>query len=146
MLRFICNDPFWSDGCNNFNTSHVTVYLWDILHPFSPCHHFNTSHVTVYQALRGCESLVPEFQYISCYGLSRLNARMQRICTNFNTSHVTVYPWKMSGRSRKRCYFNTSHVTVYLNLNYLVVKGKGFQYISCYGLSNTVKTDTGIEV
>ena len=78
---------------NHFNTSHVTVYLFGtILAPFY-LHYFNTSHVTVYPiSIRysrnfsfisihlmllfiifsiSLRSVRLQFQYISCYCLSR---------------------------------------------------------------------------
>ena len=82
--RFSCS--------NHFNTSHVTVYrkLFVAVKVWYP--NFNTSHVTVYQIYRipfpvlkdisihlmlrfileyySTPTVLPTFQYISCYGLS----------------------------------------------------------------------------
>ena len=104
------------------------------------------------------ETVIPKsFQYISCYGLS-LDARQGNVLKgNFNTSHVTVYQSTESACGKLYQYFNTSHVTVY-QIGYVLSKctkaisihlmlrfikfeniifeaKKGFQYISCYGLS-----------
>ena len=54
----------------HFNTSHVTVYLYNSIFASTGYSNFNTSHVTVYHA---------DFFITAVF------------CTNFNTSHVTVY-------------------------------------------------------
>ena len=55
----------------------------------------------------------------------------------FNTSHVTLYQAKMEALFTNVTRFNTSHVTLYLqNVDYGKM-AKGFQYISCYSLSQT---------
>ena len=60
------------DGICDFNTSHVTVYLIALLKIWDGICDFNTSHVTVYQEPDQVDILVKlEFQYISCYGLSK---------------------------------------------------------------------------
>ena len=143
---------------NDFNTSHVTVYLHLLYSLHHHTIHFNTSHVTVYH---------PNCSSSSGNGLY------------FNTSHVTVYQclyplllWILQisihlmllfisipipssfdctcisihlmllfisdtvQQTTMNIYFNTSHVTVYP-----VTRTKGqpmvlaFQYISCYCLS-----------
>ena len=56
----------------------------------------------------------------------------------FNTSHVTLYQAKMEALFTNVTRFNTSHVTLYLqNVDYGKM-AKGFQYISCYSLSEVV--------
>ena len=84
-------------------------------------------------------SPIPEnpalFQYISCYGLSQMQLFQEAAEGYFNTSHVTVYPRIHSSDPIRPHYFNTSHVTVYLGVIFIDRKIKGFQYISCYGLS-----------
>ena len=125
--------------CTDFNTSHVTVYrihtcscgmetdisihlmlLFITVPAFSECieEYFNTSHVTVYHDRHtGDDRPVSEFQYISCYCLSRYNVCQTVEYVNFNTSHVTVY--------RKDKYKQND-------------EGE-FQYISCYCLSGKNK-------
>ena len=104
----------------------------------------------------GEESIILQFQYISCYCLSYLGgcvglARIisihlmllfiiirniiQTVCMDFNTSHVTVYHLFYLDKDIPNEYFNTSHVTVYLNSATLLSNSLLFQYISCYCLS-----------
>ena len=54
----------------HFNTSHVTVYRYRNYTPYVGGFNFNTSHVTVYQPEERGFIVEPQFQYISCYGLS----------------------------------------------------------------------------
>ena len=97
----------------NFNTSHVTVYLYSSQKFKLTDAHFNTSHVTVYQRILTqyswilCISIHPmllfidahneimrmfyKFQYIPCYCLSIHSVRLLADYYHFNTSHVTVY-------------------------------------------------------
>ena len=97
----------------DFNTSHVTVYLYFHLQDQLSQVDFNTSHVTVYQYfllrihqkthisihlmllfIRNVEKLKNseiEFQYISCYCLSWIDWVVRKCPHHFNTSHVTVY-------------------------------------------------------
>ena len=82
-------------GC--FNTSHVTLYRCLNGEKFDFEKRFNTSHVTLYPVARACicavvgvsihlmllficnahsiTSLFPQFQYISCYSLSKKNPK-----------------------------------------------------------------------
>ena len=53
------------------------------------------------------------FQYISCYGLSWDKSDNSEHFYDFNTSHVTVYQKLMPCGTGTDCHFNTSHVTVY---------------------------------
>ena len=76
--------------------------------------YFNTSHVTVYRKLH-CARNVKN--------------------SNFNTSHVTVYRIRSLRRGCIIFDFNTSHVTVYPNSGSCSSHVSGFQYISCYCLS-----------
>ena len=66
MLRFISFDPAVKSCLNYFNTSHVTVY-----------HFMDIKDFTV----------MLEFQYISCYGLSNIRCCKRMPKQNFNTSH-----------------------------------------------------------
>ena len=98
-----------------------------------------------------------QFQYISCYSLSSAIPLSYFLKHCFNTSHVTLYLHLPLHRRCRFSRFNTSHVTLYPYarrrtkwVNYvsihlmllfimIVVKEtehtKGFQYISCYSLS-----------
>ena len=161
MLRFIVEECNARRYFSNFNTSHVTVYPRQTLSKMIIITHFNTSHVTVYRpksvmymsdiqnfntshvtVYRGWSVFFRAGSIISIHPMLRfINSKHPAIHQNknFNTSHVTVYHYRKIIKIFWCHYFNTSHVTVYLNLNYLVVKGKGFQYIPCYGLSNDFK-------
>ena len=75
---------------------------------------FNTSHVTVYLYGRRFSVSIAKFQYISCYCLSQEQQLYSSIKFDFNTSHVTVYHRHNAQILRTYLYFNTSHVTVYL--------------------------------
>ena len=56
---------------NHFNTSHVTVYRETTKEHRTLLSHFNTSHVTVYPLVLFLLHQLLQFQYISCYCLSR---------------------------------------------------------------------------
>ena len=96
------------------------------------------------------------FQYISCYSLSILISERSQIKTGFNTSHVTLYLRYGAGLIPRCCFntshvtlylawsghsryplqrFNTSHVTLYPMISPFTSRICGFQYISCYSLS-----------
>ena len=122
------------------------------------CNNFNTSHVTVYQYIRLHLPYLPKFQYISCYCLSFYLTPHYEFHFYFNTSHVTVYLHNDSGYILRRLIsihlmllfiiffnlslfslknFNTSHVTVYLLTVITPILSRFiFQYISCYCLSH----------
>ena len=92
MLLFIIGRKRNLFDALDFNTSHVTVYLWSIMRGCRPVTDFNTSHVTVYLVIPMrsgpvnnisihlmllfififCAAIFPffRFQYISCYCLS----------------------------------------------------------------------------
>ena len=82
--------------CMDFNTSHVTVYLYSGYKVKNDIGDFNTSHVTVYPFANLFASTVPAFQYISCYCLSLSDHLTIGKTTYFNTSHVTVYLYYLS--------------------------------------------------
>ena len=77
---------------------------------------FNTSHVTVYLL----------------FSFNTSNSS-----TYFNTSHVTVYRTVFLAPGIFPLHFNTSHVTVYLTIEEHEKQVIKFQYISCYGLSQS---------
>ena len=71
MLLFIIEPLLRMCMYMYFNTSHVTVYLRNNMCSRIKNSDFNTSHVTVYhEDLDGTIALY-QFQYISCYCLSR---------------------------------------------------------------------------
>ena len=96
-----------------FNTSHVTLY------PSANVSLFYISEVSIHLMLLFIDLKAPdmqkviEFQYISCYSLSRYTILSCGTFASFNTSHVTLY-------QIFRC-FVPEHIM--------------FQYISCYSLS-----------
>ena len=119
----------------NFNTSHVVVYLRCQAMLGCPVMHFNTSHVVVYPEGNTAYDCTCEFQYISCCSLSEMRPRLVIIKINFNTSHVVVYRLSVYSRNSvfkfqyisccslsvhishhldPESHFNTSHVVVYL--------------------------------
>ena len=65
------------------------------LHAVNAC--FNTSHVTLYLRDLLDNKQIVMFQYISCYSLSLSGLCNTRIYIRFNTSHVTLY-LKMESR------------------------------------------------
>ena len=79
--------------------------------------------------------IVPGFQYISCYSLSKLHAEINCINQRFNTSHVTLYHINFRSINEYLKSFNTSHVTLYLYGIPIDRTKDMFQYISCYSLS-----------
>ena len=126
---------------SHFNTSHVTVYrrhdkIWKVREQISihlmllfihwnnhipPLFlHFNTSHVTVYRFPWRPVHSFSQFQYISCYCLSKGEVFITSTFTDFNTSHVTVYRGDPKGQPSLR----------------------RFQYISCYCLSSSSSTSS----
>ena len=77
------------------------------------------------------------FQYISCYGLSGTEEQCSQCDEDFNTSHVTVYPKTVVVHNQSIPIV----ISIHLMLRFIVDSDgnmwftKGFQYISCYGLS-----------
>ena len=77
------------------------------------------------------------FQYISCYCLSCIEHKYNKMSDNFNTSHVTVY------RRTPYIIVVTVIISIHLMLLFIVFIFSNcepvgvFQYISCYCLSYT---------
>ena len=97
--------------------------------------YFNTSHVTVYQFSEISITTSYEFQYISCYCLSKKCRMKKSIICNFNTSHVTVY---LSGFILPFASVKFQYISCYCLSHYceiLSIFVITFQYISCYCLS-----------
>ena len=61
-----------------------------------------------------CLLILSEFQYITCYSLSKTDIQTTGETASFNTSHVTLYRKPTFHAWRKEPGFNTSHVTLYL--------------------------------
>ena len=120
-----------------FNTSHVTLYRWYVLYSMFGWDGFNTSHVTLYHYQDQEGGIWFEFQYISCYSLSGFMGNGQNIIKRFNTSHVTLYRNTRCGGEGK------SIVSIHLMLLFIELRKQlkkakeGFQYISCYSLSES---------
>ena len=122
--------PLW-----DFNTSHVTVYqLWKLKL-------ISMNYISIHLMLRfidiGQNSFQARkrFQYISCYGLSKLSIHQMDIRYDFNTSHVTVY--RILGIGLRKFHIISIHLMLRFIIQALseVPQDKLFQYISCYGLS-----------
>ena len=78
-------------------------------------HHFNTSHVTVYHLVHAFRVM---FHHISIHLMLLFIRKLEE------------FHWQ-------KWYFNTSHVTVYLKQGFCIAFNSGFQYISCYCLSES---------
>ena len=109
-----------------------------LLYFYVRLYRFNTSHVTLYLFDNGNIRYLYEFQYISCYSLSIFLLEIQHNEQNvsihlmllfihgnslvylslirFNTSHVTLYLRAFAKNPDRTACFNTSHVTLYLFL------------------------------
>ena len=122
---------------SRFNTSHVTLYLWQQkqVHLWNS---FNTSHVTLYHwpifpgthyslvsihhmllficSRQDSGENVPGFQYITCYSLSK--KRVRKNTGRILFQYITCY----SLSTRYHGWWR---------------RGKRFQYITCYSLSKT---------
>ena len=157
MLLFIYNHNILPALLIYFNTSHVTVYPYGILHYYLFVSYFNTSHVTVYQEIqkhKGTCNVIsihlmllfirfiipPPFltgdfntSHVTVYQEILLESQYQ--LSNFNTSHVTVYHRLSLSIIHFIKNFNTSHVTVYPIHFFMYRDNFKFQYISCYCLS-----------
>ena len=74
------------------------------------------------------------FQYILCYGSTRISQVGLIFVRNFNTSYVTVQQTPISDALKIKRDFNTSYVTVQHETRLQHdVKSFRFQYILCYG-------------
>ena len=103
----------------------------DITFQYIPCYGLSIAE-------DACVQYFLSFQYIPCYGLSLiLNVIQGRFC-NFNTSHVTVYHNSITARQ------NCTYISIHPMLRFITItpvlflKSPIFQYIPCYGLSNTI--------
>ena len=106
--------------------------------------YFNTSHVTVYHehpltSVRGHIW----FQYIPCYGLSWLRMQDQSNLWHFNTSHVTVYLNPRSAWCHRQAISIHPMLRFIIQIVDLPTRDGIFQYIPCYGLSETGRTMNG---
>ena len=145
----------------NFNTSHVTVYQTApggnghskiiSIHPMLRFIHYNMlfqmqlkpfQYIPCYGLsifIKYFIIMCLEFQYIPCYGLSSIISVLISSGIDFNTSHVTVYQ-KRETNNRKE-----NKISIHPMLRFIfVVSLLGFQisifqYIPCYGLSQTIQ-------
>ena len=157
MLLFICNAPTLRCKSQDFNTSHVTLYLLTSSHAlFIMLFQYITCYSLSIDFFEHSDNLL-EFQYISCYSLS---CSIYRICNSdgmvsihlmllfirpdhssssilLSFQYISCY--SLSRLRRSGCTnglsFNTSHVTLYLNFIPAYYLTSSFQYISCYSLS-----------
>ena len=98
----------------NFNTSHVTVYPYGILHYYLFVSYFNTSHVTVYP-LQLCTALGPSLISIHLMLLFIASALFLLPPFGIISIHLMLLFIKVENpKIREETHFNTSHVTVYL--------------------------------
>ena len=121
----------------NFNTSHVTVYPYGILHYYLFVSYFNTSHVTVYP-LQLCTALGPSLISIHLmllfiasalfllppFGIISIHLMLLFISVDWDAFAASV------GFQYISCYC-LSHL-----LHELFLSVMPFQYISCYCLSS----------
>ena len=113
MLLFINRRAHSALCFANFNTSHVTVYLLDLL----------TLHCA------------KTFQYISCYCLSTTR------CPTTCAEHISIHLMLLFIKSTKNCSTANVLISIHLMLLFITVTPhvsvivSWFQYISCYCLS-----------
>ena len=156
MLLFICNAPTLRCKSQDFNTSHVTLYLLTSSHAlFIMLFQYITCYSLSIDFFEHSDNLL-EFQYISCYSLSTLLTsfafcspvsihlmllfiqtvqRYMLINPGFNTSHVTLYLFRTPSSQA------FLWVSIHLMLLFIatvfqsILPCQAFQYISCYSLS-----------
>ena len=106
-LLFIILLPFW-----------ISIHLMLRFNIFIRCHRGNDIHISIHLMLRfnlTFESMFyvyKEFQYILCYGSTRMEIQNHQLILNFNTSYVTVQPLCFWDKIKLLINFNTSYVTV----------------------------------
>ena len=96
-----------------FNTSHVTLYLFDGIKSTEHLFRFNTSHVTLYRRWTGIMMIR---SIVSIHLMLLFIHERQWRCNRqkrFNTSHVTLYRLENFATPFPFASFNTSHVTLY---------------------------------
>ena len=144
MLLFIPSATAVAVVRARFNTSHVTLYLYQFhsLKKLLLC--FNTSHVTLY-LLTKCEirTFLNKFQYISCYSLSWYKTVYYPETITFQ--YISCY----SLSPRKNSLSMGLVVSIHLMLLFIIGGNNidllisSFQYISCYSLSILVSAHMG---
>ena len=115
MLLFIPSATAVAVVRARFNTSHVTLYLYQFhsLKKLLLC--FNTSHVTLYPGHPfKCGWMGWVSIHLMLLFICLRNARFVHFSISFNTSHVTLYHGIRQCTIQKQSRFNTSHVTLYL--------------------------------
>ena len=121
----------------NFNTSHVTVYLFRrfIVHFFNA--YFNTSHVTVYLVEIFSRFSISSFQYIPCYCLSRSCCSHDSFALQFQ--YIPCYCLSKSATGVTSDEIIFQYIPCYCLSNEYsgnICMREQFQYIPCYCLSN----------
>ena len=138
MLLFIFLPEFLLWSCLlSFNTSHVTLYLYQSFCLGELWTFFVSIHLMllfiVFSLLKILH--IKQFQYISCYSLSISVILPEEMDKRFNTSHVTLYLLTLTK------WIYAAKVSIHLMLLFISVpiaylrKVIKFQYISCYSLS-----------
>ena len=114
MLLFIPSATAVAVVRARFNTSHVTLYLYQFhsLKKLLLC--FNTSHVTLYPGHPfKCGWMGWVSIHLMLLFICLRNARFVHFSISFNTSHVTLYHGIRQCTIQKQSRFNTSHGTLY---------------------------------
>ena len=135
MLLFICNAPTLRCKSQDFNTSHVTLYLLTSSHAlFIMLFQYITCYSLSIDFFEHSDNLL-EFQYISCYSLSTL-------LTSFAfCSPVSIHLMLLFIRYWTLGCYTRGTVSIHLMLlfiengKWLHLPMESFQYISCYSLS-----------
>ena len=135
MLLFIAQTAKIMPHRVRFNTSHVTLY--QKLHQEKNYFTFVSIHLMLLFIQPGAHNCSDStaFQYISCYSLSQERTWMCRgsvVSIHLMLLFIGSEPTK-TGDSGS---FNTSHVTLYRVDVSSALATDGFQYISCYSLSD----------
>ena len=136
MLLFIpCNNIRYCYGCIFQYISCYCLSIWDRLTEKDK-ENFNTSHVTVYLYSLFIAFLYSSFQYISCYCLSL------SISGYVPLGLISIHLMLLFICSVYRVVLHNLSISIHLMLLFIISSWNGqtilnvFQYISCYCLSN----------
>ena len=110
----LSSGPLVCTSNNNISIHLMLLFITPSPRILSNRWYFNTSHVTVYLEQPSSSSILPPFQYISCYCLSLL-----RILKIGHTGGISIHLMLLfiafvASVASFVFDFNTSHVTVYL--------------------------------
>ena len=137
MLLFICNAPTLRCKSQDFNTSHVTLYLLTSSHAlFIMLFQYITCYSLSIDFFEHSDNLL-EFQYISCYSLSTLLTSFA-FCSPVSIHLMLLFIGKKHPGRVHRCL-----VSIHLMLLFIKEQAEKtytetvFQYISCYSLSGS---------